>query len=105
MRLSAPADWSFRNRCPTRSMMRAMRLSRADSLRTCAWCGGCGRRRDPADEYVAFMTTASGLRLMEPAKRERLFAEMRRLMNMRPGGRILIHDLTMLHLARAKSQA
>jgi SAM-dependent methyltransferase len=58
-----------------------------------------------ADEYVAFMTTASGLRLMEPAKRERLFAEMRRLIDMRPGGRITTHNLTMLHMARVKSQA
>jgi SAM-dependent methyltransferase len=58
-----------------------------------------------ADEYVSFMTTASGLRVMEPEKRERLFGEMRRLINMRPGGRILTHDLTMLHLARAKNQA
>ncbi len=64
-----------------------------------------GTQEVTADEYVAFMTTASGLRLMEPAKRERLFAEMRRLINMRPGGRILIHDLTILHLARVKSQA
>lgn len=64
-----------------------------------------GTQEITADDYVSFMTTASGLRVMEPEKRERLFAEMRRLINMRPGGRILTHDLTMLHLARAKSQA
>ena len=64
-----------------------------------------GTQEATADEYVAFMTTASGLRLLEPAKREQLFAEMRRLIDRRPGGRILLHDLTMLHLARVKSQA
>jgi len=36
------------------------------------------------------------------AKRELLFAEMRRLINARPGGRVLRHHLTMLHVARKK---
>jgi SAM-dependent methyltransferase len=43
-----------------------------------------------ADEYVALMSTASNHRLMEPAKREWLFAEMRRLIAAR-GGRIRKH--------------
>ncbi|HTW81876.1 MAG TPA: class I SAM-dependent methyltransferase [Terracidiphilus sp.] len=56
-----------------------------------------------ADEHVALMNTASDHRLLEPEKRERLFAEMRRLIGMRPDGRITKHNLTMLHLARAKA--
>jgi hypothetical protein len=38
-----------------------------------------------ADEYVAMMGTASDHVLMEPDKRMRLFAEMRRLIDARPG--------------------
>ncbi|HVA79994.1 MAG TPA: class I SAM-dependent methyltransferase [Candidatus Binataceae bacterium] len=53
-----------------------------------------------AEEYVALMNTASDHRLMEPDKRERLFAEMRRLINARPGGRIRKHNLRILHVAR-----
>ncbi len=52
-----------------------------------------------ADEYIDLMSTASDHRLMTPAKRERLFAEMRRLINARPGGRIQKHNLTILHVA------
>lgn len=55
-----------------------------------------------ADQYVAMMSTASDHRLMEPAKREWLFSEMRRLINQRQDGRIRKHNLTMLHVARAK---
>jgi hypothetical protein len=39
---------------------------------------------------------------MEPAKRAYLFAEMRRLIDRRPGGRIRRHNLTILHVARRK---
>ncbi|MBT9332626.1 class I SAM-dependent methyltransferase [Paracidobacterium acidisoli] len=53
-----------------------------------------------ADEHVALMRTASDHRLMEPAKREWLFDEMRRLIEARPAGRIRKHNLTLLHLAR-----
>jgi hypothetical protein len=56
-----------------------------------------------ADEHVAMMSTASDHRLMEPAKRERLFAEMRRLIQARPEGRIRKHNLTLLHVARKKT--
>jgi len=52
-----------------------------------------------ADEQVAMMSTASDHRLMEPAKRAYLFAEMRRLIDRRPGGRICRHNLTILHVA------
>lgn len=56
-----------------------------------------------ADEYVAMMNTASDHRIMEPAKRKRLFAEMRRLIAARPGGRIRLHTAMILHLARMKT--
>jgi hypothetical protein len=52
-----------------------------------------------ADEYVAMMSTASDHHLMEPAKRDHLFAEMRRLIAQRPGGRISRQNLTILHVA------
>jgi len=53
-----------------------------------------------ADEHVALMRTASDHRLLEPENREWLFSEMRRLIEERPGGRVVKHNLTMLHLAR-----
>jgi SAM-dependent methyltransferase len=56
-----------------------------------------------ADEYVAMMSTASDHRLMQPAKRDQLFAEMRRLIHARPGGRIRKHNLTILHFAQKKT--
>jgi len=56
-----------------------------------------------ADEHVAMMSTASDHRLMQPAKRDQLFAEMHRLIQSRPGGRIRKHNLTMLHLAQKKA--
>lgn len=37
---------------------------------------------------------------MEPAKRELFFSEMKRLIEARPGGRVVKHNLTLLHLAR-----
>lgn len=55
-----------------------------------------------ADEYIALMSTASDHRLMEPSQREYLFAEMRRLIDARPGGSILKHNLILLYLARRK---
>jgi len=53
-----------------------------------------------ADEHVALMRTASDHRQIEPAKREWLFSEMKRLIEARPGGRVVKHNLTMLHIAR-----
>lgn len=53
-----------------------------------------------ADEYIALMATASDHRLMDPAKRDWLFAEMRRLIDARPGQRVRKHNLTILHIAR-----
>jgi SAM-dependent methyltransferase len=55
-----------------------------------------------AEEHVALMSTASDHRLMEPAKREWLFSEMRRLHNARPDGIVRKHELTILHVARRK---
>ena len=55
-----------------------------------------------AAEYLAMMSTASDHRLMESAQRAYLFAEMRRLIDRRPGGRIRRHNLTILHVARRK---
>ena len=56
-----------------------------------------------ADEYVDLMKTASDHRLMEPGKREWLFAEMRRLISSRPSGRIQKHNLSILHVARKRA--
>jgi len=56
-----------------------------------------------AEEHVAMMSTASDHRLMPPEKRQRLFAEMRRLTNARPNGRVTKHNLTILHVARKKA--
>jgi SAM-dependent methyltransferase len=55
-----------------------------------------------ADEYVELMSTASDHRLMDPKKRDRVFAEMRRLIATRPGGYIRNHNLTILHVAFRK---
>ena len=53
-------------------------------------------------QYVAMMSTASDHHLIEPEQRNRLFAEMRRLIAQRPSGRITRHNLTILHVARKK---
>ena len=55
-----------------------------------------------ADSHVALMQTASDHRLLPPEKREWLYSEMRRLISARPGGRIVKHQLTILHVARRK---
>lgn len=55
-----------------------------------------------ADSHVALMATSSDHRLLEESKREQLFAEMRRLIARRPGGRIVKHELMVLHLGRKK---
>jgi SAM-dependent methyltransferase len=52
-----------------------------------------------ADEYLELMNTASDHRLMDQEKRERLFAEIRRLITARPGGCIQNHNLMILHVA------
>jgi SAM-dependent methyltransferase len=56
-----------------------------------------------ADEHVAMMRTASDHHLLDPEKRAWLFAEMHRLIQACPGGRVVKHNLTLLHLARKRS--
>ena len=56
-----------------------------------------------ADEYIAMIGTASDHRIMAPDKRERLFAEMRRLITLRPDGRVRRHMLAILQIARKRS--
>jgi hypothetical protein len=56
-----------------------------------------------ADEYVAMMSTASDHQLMQPEKREQLFAEMQRLIQASPGERIRKHNLVLLHVAQKKT--
>jgi SAM-dependent methyltransferase len=53
-----------------------------------------------ADSHVALVQTASDHRLLEEQKREWLTSEMRRLIAVRPNGRIIKHQLTILHIAR-----
>ncbi len=57
-----------------------------------------------ADEHIALMATASDHRLMQKAQRDQLFADMKRLIAARPGGRIVKHNLTLLHLARKRPE-
>lgn len=54
-----------------------------------------------AAEHVAMMRTASDHRLLDEEKRKWLFDAMRRRIEARPGGRVVKHNLTLLHLARA----
>ena len=53
-----------------------------------------------ADEYVALSDTYSGHRAMEPARRRRLYDDIRRRIGTRPGGTVRKHYLFILHLAR-----
>ncbi len=53
-----------------------------------------------ADQYIDLLNTASDHIVMEAAKRNLLFAEMRRLIDARPSGRIRKHCLSILHVAQ-----
>jgi SAM-dependent methyltransferase len=53
-----------------------------------------------AEEYTALLSTFSGHIAMEPAKRERLFAEIRRRIGDRPDPRVRRHWQAILHVAR-----
>jgi SAM-dependent methyltransferase len=55
-----------------------------------------------AEEYLALLRTFSGHIAMDPAKRERLFAEVRRRIGARPDGRVRRHWLAILHVARRR---
>jgi SAM-dependent methyltransferase len=56
-----------------------------------------------AEEYIALINTFSGHIAMEPAKRERLYAEIRRRIAARPEPRVRRHWCSVLHVARAIS--
>lgn len=56
--------------------------------------------RYTADEYIALLDTFSGHISMEVAKRERLYAEIRRRIGSRPAGTVRRHWLALLHVAR-----
>jgi SAM-dependent methyltransferase len=56
--------------------------------------------RYTADEYIALLDTFSGHIAMEPAKREHLYREMRRLLAARPDGRLTRHWSVVLTIGR-----
>ena len=53
-----------------------------------------------AIEYIDLLNTYSDHRSMEPAKRDQLYAEIRRQIEARPGGRVRKHYLNILNVAR-----
>ena len=53
-----------------------------------------------ASEYIDLLNTYSDHRSMEPGKRDLLFAEIRRQIEARPGGRVRKHYLNILNFAR-----
>jgi SAM-dependent methyltransferase len=55
-----------------------------------------------ADEYVALLGTASDHLLLEPERREELFARIRRRIESRPGGTIRRNLLAVLHAAQRR---
>jgi SAM-dependent methyltransferase len=55
-----------------------------------------------ADAYVDLLDTFSGHRSMAPDARARLYAEIRRRIAARPGGRVRKHELRILHVARLR---
>lgn len=56
--------------------------------------------RYTADEYIALLKTFSGHLAMEPARNERLFREVRRLLAARPDGRLTRHWSVVLTIGR-----
>lgn len=53
-----------------------------------------------ADEYINLLNTFSGHIVMDPAKREHLYREIRRRLAQRPDGQVLRHWHAILHVAR-----
>jgi SAM-dependent methyltransferase len=53
-----------------------------------------------AEEYIALLNTFSGHIVMEPAKREHLYGEIRARIGVRRDPRVLRHWLAILHVAR-----
>jgi len=60
-------------------------------------------RRYTAEEYIALLDTFSGHIAMEPDKRERLYAEIRRRLASRPDGLVRRHWFAVLHVARRRT--
>ncbi|MDA0636128.1 class I SAM-dependent methyltransferase [Nonomuraea sp. MCN248] len=58
--------------------------------------------RYTADEYLALLDTFSGHIAMEPAKREHLYREIRRLLSARPDGRLTRHWSATLTVGRRR---
>ncbi|MCK2219569.1 class I SAM-dependent methyltransferase [Actinomadura sp. ATCC 31491] len=56
--------------------------------------------RYTAEEYIALLETFSGHIAMDPAKREHLYGEMRRLLAARPDGRLTRHWSVVLTIGR-----
>jgi SAM-dependent methyltransferase len=57
-------------------------------------------RRYTADEYIALLNTFSGHISMDPARRDHLYREVRRLLAARPDGRLTRHWSAVLTVAR-----
>ena len=60
-------------------------------------------RHYSVDEYIALLSTFSGHIAMEPAKREHLYAEIRRRLARRSDARLRRHWSAILHVARARA--
>jgi hypothetical protein len=58
-----------------------------------------------ADEYIALLDTFSGHRAMEAARRFRLYEEIHRRIEARPGARVRKAYLFVLHVARARESS
>ena len=56
-----------------------------------------------ADTYVDVLNTYSGHIAWEQSKRDKLYAEVRRLIGQRANGRIRKHYLSILHVCRRSS--
>jgi SAM-dependent methyltransferase len=69
-------------------------LFEAPQIRRYVW-----ERSYSADEYIALLETFSGHRVMEPAARERLYAEVRARLARRPDKRVRRHWYSILHVA------
>ena len=56
-----------------------------------------------ADTYIDVLNTYSGHIAWEQSKRDKLYAEVRRLIGQRANGRIRKHYLSILHVCRRRS--
>jgi SAM-dependent methyltransferase len=65
------------------------------SIKRCVWTVDYG-----ADRYIDVLNTYSGHIAWEQSKRDKLYAEIRRLIGQRPDGRVRKHYLSILHICR-----